>query len=206
MRRVGITQRVEVDENHGEVRDCLDQAWSVLAARYDVVLIPLCNGVIEVSRYLEELDLHGVILSGGNDFADLPGTEKTSAARDMFEQHLLEWCQDHSRPVLGVCRGMQGIHRFFGGELKRVSGHVARSHDILFNGESFKVNSFHRWGIGGGTVAPRAEIVAMGQSGTVEAFIFPQEKMAGMMWHPERESSPSTPSAEMLARFMEWVS
>ena len=43
MKRIGITQRVEVIEAYGERRDCLDQRWQEVASALNCMLLPLPN-------------------------------------------------------------------------------------------------------------------------------------------------------------------
>ena len=63
------------------------------------------------------------LLTGGED----PGT---SPPRDDTERALLDWAIGDRLPVFGVCRGLQFVQRYFGGELVACDRerHVARRH------------------------------------------------------------------------------
>jgi len=66
--------------------------------------IPLANDI------LNNIELKGVLLTGGNDLMPL---EETPSDRDNLENHILKWCMNERIPILGVCRGMQLILRHF---------------------------------------------------------------------------------------------
>ena len=67
MLRVGLTQRVDLQRE--ERRDCLDQAWSSLLIENSMLPIPLPNHTADPGALLRELQLDGVVLTGGNDLA-----------------------------------------------------------------------------------------------------------------------------------------
>ena len=55
----------------------------------------------------------GFILSGGNDLSSLSNSKNISFERDKTEFALLQYANDQSIPVLGVCRGFQIMNVFF---------------------------------------------------------------------------------------------
>ena len=125
------------------------------------------------------LQPNAIILSGGNDIGE-------DQKRDNVEKNLLNFAKDKSRPVLGICRGMQMMTCWSGGTLKPVHGHVANRHSIRgeINGN---VNSFHKFSA---SLCPSGFItLATSDDSAIEAFrheILPWE---GWMWHPERETT-----------------
>ena len=208
MKRIGLTQRVEVIQGYGERRDCLDQNWARLLCQLNFVPVPLSNVVQNVPEYVASLDLDGVILTGGNDLADLDGAHNAAEERDRFENHLLDVCSAITIPVLGVCRGMQVINRFFGGQLAPVSEHVATRHRVHSRGmplpfwnDSFEVNSFHDFAIPAGGIASSLETMAVCEDQTVEALRQKSGAWIGIMWHPERE----TPTAHRDLETLRWI-
>ncbi len=196
MTRIGVTQRVEVVPSYGERRDCLDQAWTQLLARCGMVPVPLCNTVKDVEGYLRELDLGGVVLSGGNDLAHLGEGKRTAPERDAFERRLLASEAGRGLPILGVCRGLQIMVTADGGELVPVLGHVATSHALLAAPTSpawlrdrDTVNSYHSYGVQPDDLGPSWETVAKAPDGTVEAVVHRRLRRWAVMWHPERAPS-----------------
>lgn len=45
MKRIGLTQRVQVVPDRGERRDCLDQNWTRLLLSLEMLPLPLVNKV-----------------------------------------------------------------------------------------------------------------------------------------------------------------
>ena len=188
MKRIGLTQRVEIITSYQERRDCLDQSWTELLLELGLMPIPLPNIKDEktITEYVHALKLDGVILTGGNDLA-YTNSSSVAIERDLFETALVDYCIDHNLPVLGVCRGMQMLNVFFGGQLLKVEGHVTASHDITFSsGQKYAVNSYHDWGISDDALA--VDLIAQGHSvdGLVEYCHHKNLPIVAMMWHPER--------------------
>jgi len=203
--RIGITQRVEVSPGSRETRDCLDQRWTPLLENLGLLPIPLANQTPEPTAYLEALALDGIILSGGNDLSDAPGARSAAPERDRFERAALAWALEGHRPVLGVCRGMQAINVFLGGQLGPLTGHAGTRHRIctvadagLGWPESFEVNSYHDFGIASNQLAPDLMVLATSQDGSTEACRHRSATCIGIMWHPEREAPTNALDLDLL--------
>ena len=205
-RRIGITQRVEDLPDRDERRDALDQAWTrlLVAADAQPVLIP--NRLDDPERYVRELALDGLVLTGGNDLAHLPGARTAAPERDATERSLLALAVAARLPVLGVCRGMQLLVEFWGGALTRVEGHVARSHEIVATHDTRwplrpgPVNSFHDWGVQRVGVPDALTVLAVAPDDTVEAVMHAELPQVGVMWHPER--APADPTDQELLQVL----
>ena len=65
MKRIGVTQRVELIASYGERRDCLDQQWTVLLESIGFAVTPIPNGLADVIAWVEAWELDGLLLSGG---------------------------------------------------------------------------------------------------------------------------------------------
>ena len=149
--KIGLTQRVDVLADRDERRDALDQAWAQVVLHAGFVPVPLPNQPGHAGRLVGALGLDGVIFTGGNDLADVPGATGVAPQRDAFERELLEHCSERRLPVLGVCRGMQFVVRHFGGRLAATEGHVRVPHPIIPRPSNMptlpraEVNSFHRF-------------------------------------------------------------
>lgn len=194
MKKVGLTQRVEVVPAYGERRDCLDQDWIRLVESMGLMPILLPNVIADVDSYIKSLDLSGVILTGGNDLAIISTAANVAPERDSFERNLICACSRFNIPLLGVCRGMQMLASYYGSKLSQVKQHVASRHFISFDTaqailhvEKMKVNSFHKYGIKQDDLGSNLIPLAWSDDGYVEMIKHKNLYQYGVMWHPERE-------------------
>ena len=205
--RIGVTQRVSVIEEYGERRDCLDQAWILLLQELGYTPVPLPNRIApeNVRSYLNRLSIDGVVLTGGNDIAGYTDPETPAPARDAFERAVLDVAVETGLSVVGVCRGLELLNVYFGGDLSAVSDHVDVTHEISFvetNGlsipETITVNSYHNWGINQDDVAAELTVGGIAPDETVECLFHPSLPIWGIMWHPERDSPSATVDQQIL--------
>jgi putative glutamine amidotransferase len=202
--RIAITQRVEKVLDYDERRDCLDQRWSLLMEGLGVDVVPVPNGLRSPGDWLVRQAVAGLVLSGGNDLAHLPGAVNFSLERDFTETALLTKAQDLKLPVLGICRGMQALNCFLGGSLTPLTGHVNCLHRVRTSAQpgqfsAYKqVNSFHSWGINPADLAENLLPQVWADDGSIEAFIHNQLPWAAIMWHPERHSANTSHDARLI--------
>ncbi|MCE9925848.1 MULTISPECIES: gamma-glutamyl-gamma-aminobutyrate hydrolase family protein [Aeromonas] len=193
MKRIGITLRTCQALGYQEARDGLARDWYRFLQQmdwgWDWVLLP--NLGAQSVAYAQAQHIEGLILSGGEDLGSDP-------LRDESELALLKHAIMQRLPVLGVCRGMQLIQRSSGGKLVVEGGehHVSTRHTVsLCRGLPWRgvneelhleANSYH---------ANRIPLplptglwaLAIDADGYCEAFLHQSMKLAGIMWHPERE-------------------
>ena len=84
MKRIGLSQRVDIEPIHGERRDGLDQNWAGLLLSLGYCPIPLANKVADMEPYWVALALDGVILTGGNDLVEVESNDGIAPERDRF--------------------------------------------------------------------------------------------------------------------------
>ncbi len=162
----------------------------------------------ETSLHVPDIgDYDGLILPGGGDidpklFGQLPGgTRFFDPELDRLQLAVLDAFVMDRKPVLGICKGMQMINIYFGGDICQhlsVSfGHEHRGVDQIHGsravkgsflerlyGESFPVNSAHHQGVecpGRGI-----EYVQFAPDGVVEGLRHRYLPVTGVQWHPER--------------------
>ena len=205
MRRIGITQRVEQNVHHAERRDCLDQSLTRLLWQIDCLPIPIANCVDDVPLLMDMLDVHGILLSGGNDIATLAGASNTAPERDSTEAQLLHFAAERDIPVFGICRGLQIMALHYGSTLSRITNHTGTRHPLAMRGgnrlrlsDRDSVNSFHNYGILPNQLGPDLIPLATAPDGTVEAIAHRSRQQAAIMWHPERE--PADPQDRDMIR------
>ncbi|MDA1100150.1 MAG: gamma-glutamyl-gamma-aminobutyrate hydrolase family protein [Proteobacteria bacterium] len=193
MRRIGLTQRVDVIGDRGERRDGLDQRWQPLFAELGALAVPLPNGAASAQVLLEGLALDGIVLTGGNDVAAAPEAANVAPERDRLERDLITQCLARGLPLLGICRGMQMINVALGGRVERTTGHAGVDHRISVTDTShwpdqWRVNSYHDVCVPLAGLAPSLRCLAWAENGDVEAFAHTEAMCHGIMWHPEREA------------------
>lgn len=180
--------RITNAQNYNESRDSIAHDWYAFLINnfpdIDWILLPNIEG--EILKYIKNIDLDGFILSGGEDFG-------VNSSRDKTEILILQYAIDNNKPILGVCRGMQLICNFFGGEILNgndefKNNHVAKNHDIIYKNNVYNVNSFHKNEINRITLPPNLTIIATNKiDNSIEAIS--DNNILGLMWHPERSNS-----------------
>lgn len=148
-------------------------------------------------------DCDCLLLPGGGDLEPWRYGQENIACReleperDALELELLARFTALGKPVLGICRGMQTINVFFGGDLVQDwPGHSAiegvdRLHSVRsapsflreLYGERCVVNSRHHQTID--RLGAGLEALQWAEDGVVEAFRHKTLPVWGIQWHPE---------------------
>ena len=208
MKRIGITQRVEIVKSYGERRDCLDQQWSNFIIQLGYIPVPLPNVTADIAGELvSTLQLDAIILSGGNSIASLnPESPDAAPERDDFEKAIISTALEINIPIIGVCRGMQVLNLAMGGSLASIHGHVGQRHPIISKIKGFNlpktVNSFHNYCVPNKGLAESLQPLAYDEDGNIEAFYDISRNILGIMWHPEREDIFINLDIQLFKRFL----
>ena len=151
-------------------------------------------------EYFTKWDLNVLILSGGDN---LGVTEN----RDLTEFYLLEYALENNIPVIGVCRGLQLIHSYFGGNIKIgdrqfIKEHRVHDHEIILNNQTYLSNSFHVNQIEKSTLNKEFKVIATcNKFNSIEAI--KGKNIIAMMWHPERKMKEKGWSNDLIFDFLQ---
>lgn len=184
MKRIGITMRVVQASGYDEPRDALAHDWiEFMATAFDDVgWMPIPNLGTEVIDYIQNWGINAFIFSGGNDI----GTEPL---RDTTEKVILDYAIAHKMSVFGVCRGLQFLQNYCGGELQacRADQHVAKTHSVTTDQGDQIVNSYHNFGVRVEQLNSKLSSMATTVDGWVEGVQLKGVPIQAVMWHPERD-------------------
>lgn len=192
-----LSQRVDVIEEYGEIRDALDQKWSEFVFRLGYSPIALPNFPESAEECLEALKPEGIFLTGGSGPVEYGGN---SEKRDKIDEILIKYAIKEDVPLIGICRGMQSVGCYFGNELKQVTGHVATKH-LIKGDEPRLVNSFHNWGF---QQINQQEFYIHGRSedSCIEFIQHKKYRISGIMWHPERNNPFEIEDIQLIQRLL----
>lgn len=210
---IGVSLRVVGTDGYTETRDAISHDWLRFFSQYEVVPLLIPNVPSGSLALLEIMEVSSLLLVGGNDVAPLDEDEGmlhidgVSRERDITEHAMIEHAVRERLPLLGVCRGMQMLNTYFGGEIVRdvsaicghPEAHVAVSHTVDFIDAKYQrqfgtsiaqTNSFHRQAVTSSTLAAELRPFAVARDGIVEGIYHPELPIVGIQWHPERAKSP----------------
>jgi putative glutamine amidotransferase len=198
---IGLTMRITNAQGYNEPRDTIAQHWP----RYMEYLLPEANYFFipniedKAASFCEKKNINLLIITGGDNIGLFEKRDKTELA-------LLEFMVSKKLPVIGICRGMQLIHHYYGGNIINgnnsfLKEHRATDHKVVIKGETVKVNSYHNCKIEETTLSSNLSILATNvNDSSIEAFV--GEKLLGLMWHPERDIQYSKFTKQLIIKFL----
>ena len=218
-----ITMRHSRNEYYSWI-DVLENDYVSYFESMGANLIPLSNVTFKIDDYLSNFPLSGIVLTGGesinqDSFENNNMPYDLECARDFLEIKLLDKAVDMNIPVLGICRGMQFINLYFGGELhtvkeveskkmhcseKRHNIHVLNS-DLrkLLETDKYEVNSYHEQAVLEERIPSELEIFAVSEEvRIVEGIRAKSSPIAGIQWHPERSIAKNMLNDRIVKAFL----
>lgn len=157
----------------------------------------------------------GFIVTGGTDLNPVSygevntGLSKETCDRlDQLDQQVITYAKANHKPLLGICRGHQSLNVFMGGSLIQDLNTIGKDHEQISENhliytvknrlipfdEIASTNSYHHQAIQ--KLAPKFDVIATHEDGTIEAIIHQELPMIGVQWHPE--ANPNSPSSKQV--------
>ena len=209
---VGITAQKIKHSSYNEIGYYVNEKWQLLSKIIGIKLVILTS-LDMTEELINNKTIGAIILSGGGNLsASFPQSNNsteiennTDLEREKIEKKLLEFSLSFQIPLLGVCRGMQAIGRYFGAKLISVKEHANTRHNLNYFCPVIKkeinknVNSYHNFGFSLSSITSELEIIASHMN-IIEKFVHKKKKIVGIMWHPEREEKFCSFDIELIKR------
>ena len=169
----------------------------------DAALIDSCDGFLLSGG----IDIHPSFYGSETDI--YPHATSFDLKRDTFEMEIFNFARKNQKPVLAICRGLQLVNAFLGGDLIQdleFSGYENHRKDTdgdrihriqIVSGSMLQVisqtsegivNSAHHQGLG--KIAAELRVVAWSTDQVAEAIEYKNSEgqafFLGVQWHPER--------------------
>lgn len=176
-----ITTRRDYDDKYCEWRDSLDIKLIKLLKEHHIASIMLPNDLENASNIIANINFDLIILSGGGDVNE---DNSESIDRTEIEKILINHAIKKNKAIIGICRGMQAILKYFNIPIQKISGHVTTEH--VLTGTNIKVNSYHNFGLLAEEELKDFDILFKADDGSIEAIKHKTSNILGIMWHPER--------------------
>lgn len=174
---VGLSQRVLYHKDRAH--DSLEHNWYRFLDNH--ALFPIANRLDQnFDELADKLDV--LILTGGDD-SQIRHVTELKISTKMFER---------SKPILGICHGAFLLTELFDGEVKydeKLRDII--SHDVIYNGNNYTVNSFHTNYID--TISQNCKSLCTDMDGKVESWVHKYCNISTIVWHPERMDTPFIP-------------
>lgn len=157
--------------------DALERSWHSFFKSHDLSVLPN-----DPNQNFDLLTYDCLILAPGPD----------SVNRHFTENNVFEHARLNHKLIIGICHGAFAINDICGGINLQKSGHAETDHIIYMENASHVVNSFHSQYIH--TLAPGFDSIAQDSDGHSEAFKHVFDPIYGILWHPERQTTPVLPT------------
>ena len=198
MKYVVISQKQGKDKHGSDINILENNYIKIFTDLLNIPTIPIPNDLSSL-KIIE--GACGIILTGGGNI------DKSQEKRNIIETKLIECAINKNIPLFGICRGMQIIAKYFGGDIYKISGHSLKgkthSVNIEFNNKKWKeyVNSYHDYAV----TIKDTELVPFAINDCIEGVYHPKFLIKGVQWHPERELISTKISKLLLEQFKDAI-
>lgn len=196
MKKLILSMRITEASNYYEKRNSLAYDYVKFFESLGFLVILLPNNTNHLNEYIKDLNVDGIVLTGGNNvdpklYGGKENLESVYQERDLIEYNLLNISIKKRIPLLGICRGFHYVNVYFGGSIfHHVKNHVAKNHKLISDKSllsGIDTNSYHNQAIFKENLAKKLVSIAHSDDGVIEAFAHQNFNIMGIQWHPERQ-------------------
>jgi len=210
-----ISTQVINAPSYYETRDAISHDWIKYLQSHCINPILIPNVLDDLENFIQCLGpLDGLILTNGNDL-ECEGANKKhiSPERNQTEELLIKIALRKEIKILGVCRGLQIINKYFGGSISKIDSdiHVNKNHKVKIHDASFiekigkgelDVNSYHNFGVYQQDLSKDLSSFALGPKNIIEGLYHPHKNILAFQWHPERKLLNPGPTRDLFINFL----
>ena len=157
--------------------------------------------VNDISNYLNELNINFECISFTNlktskldkyTHVILSGRQKNDISTNFTNFRVINFCQNHNIPLLGICYGAEAINLFNGGTLLRLNQHVrdyveitvSKSNNLLEKNTLFNAYESHKYAIS--KLPSFFESIGRSKFNNYEIICHKLKNIFGVQFHPEK--------------------
>lgn len=200
MKYIGITPRI----NRRKINDCFFDFLSINTYYLDFIkVLGFCPLILPFDLHTELLQkCDGFLIIGGDDIdpkyyhENNQGSILENPLIDQIDFEIMDYAIHHNQFIIGICRGIQIINVYFGGNLIQDladrnplhhQNHLltkVNDHPLLaFFDDVMLVNSMHHQAI----KELGDNLISLFQNdGIIEMIVHQKYPLVGVQWHPER--------------------
>lgn len=235
---IGISANIcVINEEHFDGYEYVNLSDKYVKAILDAGAYPIVVPVIDDDEAIKSIitKIDALVLSGGQDvnpkFYNEDPLEKLGnicTRRDEFDFKLIKYAMELKKPILGICRGMQILNVYFGGNLyqdlsycknyfvkhDQNAKYYEATHSLHIKEDSFLydiadketfVNSFHHQAIR--KLANDFKVIARAKDEVIEAIEYMKEDnfILAVQFHPEMMFEKHEFSRKIFKSFIEHI-
>lgn len=202
---IGIVCRILIED--GTRKEFVNEDYFKLLDRYNFVPIVLSSSTRKLNKLLDVCDCF--LLPGGDDIDASLYNQKNHKKNvlvdpkiDDLDFKVIKYALRKNKPILGICRGLQVLNVYFGGDLVQHiedNSHKKKYDDLLeltidskllkVLPQKFKINSFHHQKI---NVLGKGLIIDGISNGAIELLTHKKYPLIATQYHIEQLNDSNT--------------
>ena len=109
--KIGVSLRIVNAQNYEEERDALSHDWTSLLEDLGFISVHIPNTLKNLDSFLDEMNLDGIVLSGGDNIGDNKKRDETENNKILFDETKL-FCDWYAPKILSKSKSIQFKKKF----------------------------------------------------------------------------------------------